>query len=62
MGFDSLKVYDMLGKEIAVIVNETLLPGNYEVEFNASNLTSGIYFYELQSNNFREVKKMVLLK
>ena len=62
LGFVSLKVYDMLGKETATLVFETLVPGNYEVEFNASNLTSGIYFYELQANNFREVKKMVLLR
>ena len=62
LGFVSLKVYDLLGKEVAILVNETLLPGNYKVKFDASNLTSGIYFYELQVNNYREVKKMVLLK
>lgn len=62
LGFVSLKVYDVLGKEVEVIVNETLQPGKYEAQFNGANLTGGIYFYELQSGNFREVKKMVLLK
>lgn len=61
-GLVSLKVFDLLGKEVAILVNETLPPGNYEMKFNASNLTSGIYFYELRVNNYRDVKRMVLLK
>jgi hypothetical protein len=60
--WQSLKVYDVLGNEVAVLVNEFRLAGNYEVEFNASNLTSGVYFYKLQSGNFVETKKMVLLR
>jgi hypothetical protein len=57
-----LKVYDMLGNEVATLVNESKPAGTYEVEFNASNLSSGIYFYKLQSGNFVETKKMVLMK
>lgn len=57
-----LKVYDILGKEIAALVNEIQSPGVYEVMFDASSLSSGIYFYRLQSENFSEIKRMVLLK
>ena len=58
----TLKVYDVLGNEIAKLVNEEKPVGNYEVEFDASRLTSGIYFYKLQSGSFIETKKMVLMK
>ncbi len=58
----SLKVYDVLGNEVATLVNEEKPAGNYEVEFNASQLTSGIYFYKLQAGSFVETKKMILLK
>ncbi len=57
-----LKVYDVLGNEIATLVNEEKPAGSYEVEFNASSLPSGVYFYQLQAGNFVETKKMVLLK
>ena len=57
-----LKVYDVLGNEIATLVNESKTPGSYEVEFNAKNLPSGVYFYQLQAGQFIETKKMVLLK
>ncbi|MEO8211266.1 MAG: T9SS type A sorting domain-containing protein, partial [bacterium] len=57
-----LKVYDALGKEIATLVNERLSAGNYSVSFNAANLNSGIYFYTLGADNFRETKKMLLVK
>jgi len=60
--FVTLKVYDILGKEITTLVNETLLEGEYEVEFDGSKLTSGIYFYKLQSDDYVETKKMVLMK
>ena len=60
--FVTLKLYDVLGNEISTIVNEEKPFGNYEVEFNANGLTSGIYFYKLQSGSFSEIKKMVLLK
>jgi hypothetical protein len=57
-----LKVYDMIGKEIATLVNESKPAGNYEVNFNASGLASGIYFYKLQTGNFIDTKKMILLR
>lgn len=60
--FVSLKVYDVLGNEIDVLVNEEKQPGVYEVEFDASSLTSGVYFYKIQNGSFFEVKKMILLK
>ena len=61
-GLVSLKVYDILGTEVASLVNENQEAGNYSVEFNAYNLTSGIYFYTLTSGNFVETKKLILLK
>ena len=57
-----LKVYDILGKEIATLVNESLKPGSYEVTFDGSNLPSGIYFYQLRAGDFVETKKLILLK
>lgn len=57
-----LKVYDILGKEIATLVNEEKSPGEYEVEFNANGLSSGIYFYKIEAGNFVNVKKMIILK
>jgi tetratricopeptide (TPR) repeat protein len=57
-----LKVYDMLGKDVATLVNEEKPIGYYEVEFDASRLSSGIYFYHLQSGNFHDIKKMLLVK
>jgi hypothetical protein len=60
--FVSLKVYDVLGKEIARLVDEYRSEGNYEVTFDASNLASGIYFYKLQAGSFNESKKMILMK
>ena len=58
----TLKVYDVLGNEIAALVNEEKLAGVYEVDFNASNLSSGVYFYKLQGGSFVETKKMILLR
>ncbi len=58
----TLKVYDMLGREVAELVNAKQAPGNYKVNFNASGLTSGVYFYKLQSGDFVNVKKMTLMK
>ena len=57
-----MKIYDALGKEIATLVNEEKPAGNYEVDWNASGLPSGIYFYKLQAGSFAETKKMVLLR
>ena len=58
----TLKVYDILGKEVATLINEEKVTGDYEVEFNGSNFPSGIYFYKLKAGNFVETKKMILLK
>jgi len=60
--FVSLKVYDVLGNEVATLVNEEKPGGSYEIEFNGDGLTSGIYFYQLKAGSFVETKKMVLLK
>jgi hypothetical protein len=57
-----LKVYDILGKEVTTLVNEELPAGEYEVDFDGANLTSGIYFYELKAGSFIQTKKMVYLK
>lgn len=57
-----LSVYDMSGKEVASLVNAKLGVGNYEYEFNASNLASGVYFYKLITNDFIQTKKMTLIK
>ena len=58
----SLKIYDILGSEVATLVNENQKPGNYEVDFNAHRLSSGIYFYKLHAGDFVKTKKMILLK
>lgn len=60
--FVTIKVYDLLGKEVATLVNEVKSIGNYNVEFNASILTSGIYFYRMKAGSFVETKKLILLK
>ncbi len=60
--FTSLKIFDLLGKEVAVLVNENKEAGEFTIPFNATRLPSGIYFYQLQSGNFVETKKMLLLK
>jgi hypothetical protein len=63
----SLKVYDVLGNEVATLVNENLPAGEYEFDFNVGQesipvLTSGVYFYQLRAGNFIKTKKMVLLR
>ncbi|MCK9424822.1 MAG: T9SS type A sorting domain-containing protein [Ignavibacteriaceae bacterium] len=60
--FVSLKVYDVLGNEVAVLVNEEKQAGNYNIDFNGSNLASGIYYYTLRADNFVQNRKMILLK
>jgi hypothetical protein len=60
--FTTLKVYDVLGSEIATLVNEEKPVGTYENTLYAENLPSGIYFYRLQAGSFIETKKMVLMK
>lgn len=64
----SLKVYDILGNEVAILVNEHKAAGKYEIEFNTTethngvSLPSGVYFYKLQSGSFISVRKMILMK
>lgn len=57
-----LSIYDITGKEVAVLVNEVKRAGSYIVEFNAGNLASGVYFYKLSAGEFSSVKKMMLVK
>lgn len=61
-GFVTLKIFDVLGREVAVLVNAEKSAGSYIVDFNASALTSGVYFYRLEVNGFVDIKKMTLLK
>jgi hypothetical protein len=57
-----IKIFDILGKEIATLVNEQKSTGTYSVQFNGSALASGIYFYKMQAGSFTETKKLILLK
>jgi len=60
--WQTLKVYDVLGNEVSTLVDEYKPAGKYEVEFDASPLTSGVYFYQLNAGEFIQTKKMILLK
>ena len=60
--FVTLKVYDVLGNEITTLVSEEKIMGNYEIEWNANNLSSGVYFYQLRAGVFVKTKKMILLR
>jgi len=61
-GLVKIIVYDLLGKEVSVVLNRQLSPGRYIMDFNAENLSSGIYFYKLITDDFVSIKKMTLLK
>jgi hypothetical protein len=61
-GFVKLSVYNLVGEEVSVLVNQTVDAGFYEVTFNAANLPSGTYFYRLQTGDFIDTKKMILMK
>lgn len=58
----TLKVFDIIGKEVSALANEKMNPGEYEATFDGNNLPSGVYFYKLETEDFREIKKMVLIK
>ncbi len=58
----SLKIYDLLGREVRTLINQEQKPGFYEIPFGSSELSSGIYFYVLRAGNFMQTKKMILLK
>ncbi len=60
--FYKLTVFDALGKEVTTLVNQKLAPGSYEVNFDGSNLPSGIYFYKIEAGNFVQTKRMMLVK
>jgi hypothetical protein len=62
LSFVTLKVYDVLGKEIETLVNSEKPAGNFEITWNAESVPSGVYFYTLQAGNFIETKKMILMK
>ena len=61
-GWQTLKIFDILGNEVATLVDEYRSAGSYEIEFNATSLPSGVYFYQLISGSFIQTNKMVLLK
>jgi hypothetical protein len=60
--FVSLKIFNVLGKEVGTLVNGEKLPGEYSIDFNGSNLSSGVYFYQLRTENFIQTRKMILVK
>jgi photosystem II stability/assembly factor-like uncharacterized protein len=62
LGFVSLKVFDVLGREVATLVNEVKPPGEYSVAFDGSKLPSGVYYYQLRTGNFLATKKMILVR
>ncbi|MDQ3020311.1 MAG: T9SS type A sorting domain-containing protein [Bacteroidota bacterium] len=57
-----LVIYDAIGRQVAILVNEKLSPGSYEIDFDGSNFSSGVYFYKLETEGFIETKRMILLK
>lgn len=61
-GIVTLKIYNILGSEVATLVNEEKAAGKYEVNFNASSLASGVYIYKIQAGSFVNSKKMILIK
>ena len=61
-GLVMIRIYDILGREISNLVNEVKAPGSYIVEFDSNNLSSGVYFYKLEVNNFSDMKKMILIR
>ena len=61
-GFVTLIIYDILGREVKTLVNEYKAQGRYEVNFNASNLASGVYIYRIKVNDFSTSKKLLLMK
>jgi len=61
-GLVTMKIYDILGREVRTLVNEVKQAGNYTVDFNASEFSSGVYFYKLTSGDFSDIKRMILVK
>jgi hypothetical protein len=61
-GFASLKVYDVLGREVRTLVSEELETGSYETTFDASGVASGVYLYRLQAGEFTQTRRLLLLR
>jgi hypothetical protein len=61
-GYVEMKLYDILGKEVAVLVSDPFRAGTYKVDFDGSRLASGVYFYKITAGDFSDTKKMVLIK
>ena len=61
-GNTSIKVYDVLGKLVATLINENLNAGRYDVKFNGGNFSSGVYFYRIEAGDFMQIKRMLLVK
>ncbi|MCX6166044.1 MAG: T9SS type A sorting domain-containing protein [Ignavibacteriae bacterium] len=61
-GFVSLKIFDILGREVSALINEYKNAGYYNIDFNASELSSGVYYYKFESGDYNEVKKMTIIK
>jgi hypothetical protein len=60
--FVTLRIFDLLGREVSTIVSEEMMPGNYSKQWNAAAFASGVYFYRLQAGTYSETKKLLLLK
>ena len=61
-GFVTLRIYDLLGREVMILINQDLKAGHQETVFDASNFSSGVYFYQLKAGDFIQTKKIVLMK
>ncbi|HPS64410.1 MAG TPA: T9SS type A sorting domain-containing protein, partial [Ignavibacteria bacterium] len=61
-GMVTIKLYDILGREVSRLVNEFKAAGTYTIDFNAGNLSSGVYFYRMETSGFNDIKKMMILK
>ena len=61
-GFTTVKIFDVLGREVATLMSENLSAGSYSVQWDATDVQSGVYFYKLQSGNYSETKKLMLMK
>ncbi|MBK7227912.1 MAG: T9SS type A sorting domain-containing protein [Ignavibacteriales bacterium] len=61
-GHQTLKIYDVLGNEVATLIDEYRVAGNYEIDFDATGLSSGVYFYKLIIADYSSTKKMILMK
>jgi len=62
LGNVKIVVYDVMGREVQTLVNESLKPGKYEATFDGSSLNSGVYFYKISAGDFSQTKKMLLIK